>query len=152
LWYEDRAEQFIREQMADHHEWRASHTDHQMIGLELPDHGLIAVTAHEEDLIVDGAKEVISTYWEVAAVATELQGAVLPQVPAYDPGRPVTLGRHLAAVALSSILDTDRHPLVRAVVARENERSLALCSRVGLQAQRDDQDPQYVQRWGAIAT
>jgi hypothetical protein len=151
-WYEDRVEQFIREQLADYHEWRAPHTDHQMIGLELPDYGLVAVTAHEEDLIVDGSTEVTSTYWEVAAVVTELQGAVLPQVPAYEPERPVTLGRHLAAAALSSIIDTGRHPLVRAVVARENDRSLALCSRVGLLAEAEDEDPRYVQRWGAVAS
>lgn len=150
-WYEDRVEQFIREQLADYHEWRASHTDHQMIGLELPERGLVAVTAHEEDLIVDGTTEVTSTYWEVAAVATGLQGAVLPQVPAYESGRPVTLGRHLAAAALSSIVDTGRHPLVRAVVARENTRSLALCSRIGLLKEREDEDPEYVQRWGVIA-
>ncbi len=73
-------------------------TDHQMIGLELPDHGLVAVTAHEEDLVVDS-----------------------------------------------------RHPLVRAVVACENTRSLALCSRVGLLSERADEDPQHVQRWGVIA-
>jgi hypothetical protein len=150
-WYENRVEQFIREQLADYHEWRAPHTDHQMIGLELPDRGLVAVAAHEEDLVVDGRTQVTSTYWEIAAVATELQGAVLPQVPAYEPERPVTLGRHLAAAALSSIVDTGRHPVVRAVVARENARSLAMCSRVGLLAEREDEDLQYVQRWGVIA-
>lgn len=139
-------------QLADYHEWRAPHTDHQMIGLELPDRGLVAVTAHEKDLVVDGSTEVTSTYWEVAAVVTDLQGAVLPKVSDYELERPVTLGRHLAAVTLSSIVDTTRHPLVRAVIARENERSLALCSRVGMRAEREDEDPRYVQRWGSIAS
>jgi hypothetical protein len=42
------------------------------------------------------------------------------------------------------------HAIVGAVVARENTRSLRLCSRIGLTDERDDPDERFVQRIGRI--
>jgi hypothetical protein len=98
---------------------------------------------------------VTSTYLECAAVRTDLQGAVLPEVePLDDDGRPVTLGRCLLEVLLSDISERERErvPVVRAVVARDNARSLRLCARIGLTDERDDSNPRFVQRLGRIAT
>jgi RimJ/RimL family protein N-acetyltransferase len=41
--------------------------------------------------------------------------------------------------------------IVRAVVARENTRSLRLCARIGLTDERDDPDERFVQRLGRMA-
>ena len=92
-----------------------------------------------------------STYLACAAVSTNLQGAVLPEVePLDDDGRPVTLGRYLLEVLLSDISERPRGPIVRAVVARENARSLRLCARIGLTDERDDVDERFVQRIGRL--
>jgi RimJ/RimL family protein N-acetyltransferase len=63
----------------------------------------------------------------------------------------VTLGRYLLEVLLSDIAERERAPIVRAVVARENARSLRLCARIGLTDERDDPDERFVQRLGRIA-
>jgi hypothetical protein len=90
---------------------------------------------------------VTSTYLECAAVSTELQGAVLAEVePLDDDGRSVTLGRYLLEVLLSDFSERQRVPIVRAVVARENARSLRLCTPIGLTDERDDADERFVQR------
>jgi hypothetical protein len=76
---------------------------------------------------------VTSTYLESAAVSTDLQGAVLAEVePLDDDGRPVTLGPYLLEVLLSDISERQRVPIVRAVVARDNARSLRLCARASV--------------------
>ena len=150
-WFEARVERFIGEELSSHHDWRAAHTDHTIIGLETADAGLIAVTTHEEDLVRDEGAVLTSSYWEVAAVAAEFQGAVLPEVAPLDPdGRAVTVGRYLAEVALSDMATRDREPVIRAVVARGNVRSLALCDRIGLVRRRVDADPAFIQRWGRM--
>ena len=61
-----------------------------------------------------------------------------------------TLGRYLMEVILSDISQRDRAPYIRAVVARENTRSLKLCSRIGLTEERDDRDARFVQRLGHL--
>jgi hypothetical protein len=43
VWFEDDVETFIQTRLADYHDWRQPHTDHTIVGLELADHGLIAV-------------------------------------------------------------------------------------------------------------
>jgi hypothetical protein len=151
-WFEDDVETFIQARLADYHDWRAPHTDHTIVGLELADHGLIAVGSHEEQFVRDSGELVTSTYLECAAVSTNLQGALLPEVePLDDDGRPVTLGRYLLEVLLSDISERPRAPIVRAVVARENARSLRLCARIGLTDERDDVDERFVQRMGRMA-
>ena len=121
--------------------------------LELPERGLVAVGSHEPDLIRDGGQVVTSTYLECAAVRTDLQGAVLSELePLDDDGRPVTLGRYLLEVLLSDISERPRGPIVRAVVARENARSLRLRARIGLTDERDDVDERFVQRIGCMAS
>jgi hypothetical protein len=128
-------------------------TDHTILGLELDDVGLVAVGSHEEEFVRDGVELVTSTYLECAAVSTELQGAVLPGAPPLDEdGRPVTLGRYLLEVLLSDVPERERAPIVRAVVARENARSLRLCTRIGLIEEREDPDARFVQRIGRMTT
>jgi hypothetical protein len=151
-WFEDDVETFIRTRLADYHDWRRVHTDHTIVGLELDDLGLVAVGSHESDFVRDVGQVVTSTYLECAAVRTDLQGAVLAEVdPLDDDDRPVTLGRFLLEVLLSDIAGRERAPIVRAVVARENTRSLRLCARIGLTDERDDPDERFVQRLGRIA-
>ncbi len=152
VWFEDDVETFIQTRLADYHDWRRPHTDHTIIGLELADLGLVAVGSHESDLIRDGGEVVTSTYFECAAVRTDLQGAVLTEVePLDEDGRPVTLGRYLLEVLLSDITERQRVPIVRAVIARENTRSLRLCTRIGLTDERDDPNERFVRRLGRIA-
>ena len=64
----------------------------------------------------------------------------------------MTLGRYLLEVLMSDISQRERVPIVRAIVARENARSLRLCARIGLTDERDDPNPRFVQRLGRIAT
>ncbi len=71
--------------------------------------------------------------------------------PLEDDVRPVTLGRYLLEVLLSDISERQRAPIVRAVVARENARSLRLCTRIGLTDERDEPNERFVQRIGRIA-
>jgi hypothetical protein len=146
-WFEDEVETHVQNDLLDAHAARRSHTDHCAIALELPDHGIVAVTAHEQDLTTEGGRDLTSTRWLVAAVAVDLQGAKLPDVDLGD-GRPVTLGRYLAEATLSDVLETDRDPVVRAVIARENDRSLALCRRVGLTRELPDADGRYLSLLG----
>ena len=150
-WFEDDVETFIQARLADYHDWRRPHTDHTIVGLELDDLGLIAVGSHEAEFVRDGGQVVTSTYLECAAVRTDLQGAVLTEVDPLDDDRPVTLGRYLLEALLSDIAERERAPIVRAVVARENTRSLRLCARIGLTDERDDPDERFVQRLGRIA-
>ncbi|HEV2999667.1 MAG TPA: hypothetical protein VGW75_02920 [Solirubrobacteraceae bacterium] len=151
-WYEEDVERFVATRLVDYHESRRRDTDHTVIGLELPQHGLVAVGAHEEDLTRDGDLLLTSTYLELAAVSLPFQGGVLTDAEPLDPdGKAVSVGRWLAEVLLSDNANRKRDPVVRAVVARENRRSLALCDRIGLRHVRDDEDTRFVQRWGAIA-
>jgi hypothetical protein len=152
-WFEDDVETFIQARLADYHDWRQAHTDHTIVGLELADHGLVAVGSHEAEFVRDGGQVVIATYLECAAVRTDLQGAVLTEVDPLDhDGRPVTLGRYLLEALLSDIAERERAPIVRAVVARENTRSLRLCARIGLTDERDDRDERFVQRIGRMVS
>ena len=153
VWFEDDVETFIQARLADYHDWRRPHTDHTIVGLELDGLGLVAVGSHESEFIRDGEQVVTSTYFECAAVRTDLQGAVLTEVGKLDDdGRPVTLGRYLLEVLMSDISERQRVPVVPAVIARENVRSLRLCARIGLTDERDDPDARFVRRLGRIAT
>jgi hypothetical protein len=151
VWFEDDVETFIRARLADYHDWRRAHTDHTIVGLELDDLGLVAVGSHESEFIRAGEQVVTSTYLECAAVRTDLQGAVLTEVDPLDDDRAVTLGRYILEALLSDIAERERAPIVRAVVARENTRSLRLCARIGLTDERDDPDERFVQRIGRMA-
>ncbi len=150
-WFEDDVETFIQTTLADYHDWRRAHTDHTIVGLELDGPGLIAVGSHEAEFVRDVGQVVTSTHLECAAVRTDLQGAVLTEVDPIDDDRPVTLGRYILEALLADIAERERAPIVRAVVARENTRSLRLCARIGLTDERDDRDERFVQRLGRIA-
>jgi hypothetical protein len=39
VWFEDEVEKFIQTRLADYHDWRQSHTDHTIVGLESDDLG-----------------------------------------------------------------------------------------------------------------
>jgi hypothetical protein len=149
-WFENEVETFIQARLADYHDWRRPHTDHTIVGLELADHGLVAVGSHEAEFVRDSGELVTSTYLECAAVRTDLQGAVLKDVDPLDDDRRVTLGRYVLEALLSDIAERERVPIVRAVVARENTRSLRLCARIGLTNERDDPDERFVQRLGRM--
>lgn len=119
--------------------------------LELKDAGIIAVGAHEQDLLRRQGEVLTGTYLECAAVALDYQGAALADVDPLDvDGRPVTVGRYLLEAMLSDIAELDRAPIVRAIVARANTRSLRLCNRIGLHDQQDDTDERFVQRLGRL--
>ena len=133
-WFENDLETFIQARLADYHDWRRAHTGHTIVGLELDDLGLIAVGSHEAEFVRDGGQVVTSTYLECAAVRADLQGAVLTEVDPLDDDRPVTLGRYLLEALLSDIAERERALIVRAVVARENTRSLRV--RAGIRAPR----------------
>lgn len=151
-WYEADAERAISERLFARHSWRQPHTDHRVLLLELDDIGLVAVGAHEEDLLKapDGSL-VTGTYLEIGAVALDYQGAVLPEVEPLDPdGTAPTLGRYLMEAVLSDVVERNRGPYLRAIVARENERSLRLCTRIGLVDEADDADERFVQRRGRL--
>jgi hypothetical protein len=77
-WFEDDVETFIHARLVDYHDWRQPHTDHTIVGLELDDHGLIAVGSHEEEFVRESGELVTSTYLECAAVSTNLQGRSAP--------------------------------------------------------------------------
>ena len=91
-WFEDDVETFIHARLVDYHDWRQPHTDHTIVGLELADHGLIAVGSHEEEFVRESGELVTSNYLECAAVSTNLQGALLP-VAAVAGERPTGLRR-----------------------------------------------------------
>jgi hypothetical protein len=150
-WFENDVETFIQTRLADYHDWRQTHSHHTIVGLEFDDLGLVAVGSHEAEFVRDRGQVVTSTYLECAAVRTDLQGAILTEVEPLDGERPVTLGRYILEALLSDIAEHERAPIVRAVVARENTRSLRLCARVGLTDERDDPDERFVQRLGRIA-
>jgi hypothetical protein len=152
VWFENEVETFIQTTLADYHDWRRAHTGHTIVGLELDDRGLVAVGSHEAEFVRDGGQVVTSTYLECAAVRTDRQGTGLTEVDPLDDDRPVTLGHYLLEALLSDIAERERAPIVRAVVARENTRSLRLCARLGLTDERDDPDERFVQRLGRIAT
>lgn len=152
-WYEDEVERYIENRLLDSNLRRAPHTGHRVILLETDDHGLVAVGAHEADFLeAPDGQAITGTYLVVGAVAVEHQGATLPNVAPFErESRAPSLGRYLMEALLSDIASGERDPYLRAVIARDNIRSLKLCSRVGLVDERDDDDPRFVQRVGKLA-
>lgn len=100
-----------------------------LLGVAADPSDILAIGAHELDDQRDpDGNHLEGSYLIVGAVRTDVQGAVI-NVPPYDDGRPVTVGRHLMEVLLDDL--PDRPGVVRATVARENTRSLRLCTRIG---------------------
>jgi len=149
-WFEDEVESFVATQLLRRHAARRLHTRHTVIGLEAESGELVAVGAHEEDLLHDGDSPFTSTFLVVAAVAVEAQGGTLPDVEPLDEGRLVSVGRYLLEVLMSDADAAAREPVFRAVVAKDNVRSLALCTRVGLTRVLADRDPRFEQRLGVV--
>lgn len=150
-WYEDEVETFITSQLLQRHAARRVHSRHTIIGLETAGGDLVAVGAHEEDLLQDGDHVFTGTLLEVAAVAIEAQGATLPGVEPFEDGRPVSVGRYLLETLMSDADRPSREPVFRAIVAKDNGRSRALCTRVGLTRVLEDRDPRFEQRLGSFS-
>lgn len=147
-WYEAEVQTFIQTGALRRHLWRQPHTDHRLLVLETDAHGIIAVGSHEERDGEFAGQAMTITYLESGAVRMDCQGALLPDVPPFEDGRPVSVGRYLMEALLSDSAERDRDPYIRAVVARQNYRSLRLCARLGLTDKRDDQDERYVELFG----
>jgi hypothetical protein len=149
-WYEDDVERFVQKRLRGHCEWRKAHADISVIVLaaaeDLDD--ILAVGAHELDpQVTEDGQHLEGTYLIVAAVRRDLQGREV-DVESFEDGRPVSVGRLL----MESLIDDlpERPGVVRAVVARDNARSLRLCGRIGLRDERPDADHRFVQRFGRL--
>jgi hypothetical protein len=124
--FENDVEAFVQTRLIDYHDWRAQHTAHTIIGLELEELGLVAVGSHEHDLLRDRGEALTGRYLECAAVTLDHQGAVLSDVDPLDPdGRPVTIGRYLLEAMLSDIAELDRAPQHRVSII-ETARAAAI--------------------------
>lgn len=145
-WYEDEVEDFIRNHSlayADH----AVQIDHQLLLLETPTAGLVAVGAHEQALMKGG---MTGTHLAVGAVAVPYQGQML------DDG--TRLSDLLLDVLLSDASSapargaTPRAPAVHVVVANENARSLSFLRRRGFgDDEPDSLDSRYSHLYARIA-
>lgn len=151
-WYEADVERFLRARLRGYVESRGTYLDTECVILTdaRDPASILAVGAHElDDQRTEDGEDVEGSYLIVGAVRADLHGAAIAMAPFAD-GRTVTLGRLL----LETILDDlpDRPGAVRAVVARENQRALKLCSRIGLVHERADSDERFVQRIGRLGS
>jgi hypothetical protein len=143
-WYEDEVEEFIRDHALDYASWRAP-LDHQLL-LFLSGDELVAVGAHEQALLKGG---LTGTHLAVAAIALPHQGAKL------DFGGRLSdfvldalLGDASAAAARGALT---RDPVAHALVAADNDRSLALLRRRGFDDEQVDAvDPRYLHLYARI--
>lgn len=104
-------------------------------------------------LLVVGAHHIEPTlepdvgYTEVIAVSVEAQGRLV-ELPE---GRRISLGELTLFSIFKQMRDLGRHPRTFARIDRRNQRSLALCDRVGLTDEHPDpHDDTLVQRWGEL--
>jgi hypothetical protein len=107
-----------------------------------PEGRILVVGAHhiEPTFVPDAG------YTEVIAVASEARGTLV-QLPQE---RKISLGELMIYAIFKQMLALGRHPRTFVRVDYRNERSLALCDRVGLSEERPDQHPDLVQRWGEL--
>jgi len=151
VWYEEDVERFVRTRLRGHYEWRKSHTDISVFVLAAAGDPweILAVGAHELDpqITADG-QPLEGSYLIVGAVRRDLQGREVDVEP-FEDGRPVSVGRLLMETLIDDL--PERPGAVRAVVARDNARSLRLCERIGLREERPDADHRFVQRLGRLA-
>lgn len=134
VWYEDYVEQFVTQRALA----RAldGRLDFRLLLFETAIEGLVAVAAHHWRAYEVGETTIDGTYLVVAAIALPFQGGRL--------GSGERLSDFVMNALLSDARDRSRGDLVTALVARENERSLALCRRFGISAQLPSPDPAYV--------
>jgi hypothetical protein len=64
--------------------------------------------------------------------------------------RKISLGELMLYAIFKQMLALDRHRRTFVRVDRRNDRSLALCDRVGLSEERPDQHRGLAQRWGEL--
>ena len=150
-WYEDEVERFVRTRLRGHVERRAPHLETSIVILADADdpEEIVAIGAHElDDQQTEDGRHVEGTYLIVGAVRRDLQGMAV-NIELFADGRAVTLGRLLAETMIDDL--PQRSGLVRAVMTRENVRSLKLCDRVGLTHEQPDSDERFVQRLGRLA-
>lgn len=106
---------------------------------------ILAVGAHhiEPTMVPDVG------YTEVVAVALAARGTLVR----LDLGRDLSLGAFMLLTIFRQMHELGRHRRTFARVDRRNERSLALCDRVGLVDERaNPHDGRLVQRWGELPT
>ena len=151
-WYEDDVQAYIRNDLRASWEWRAKHlgTSVLVLASAIEPARILAVGSHEiDDQRTAGGAVVEGSRLIVGAVRTEFQGFRV-DVPSFDEDRhPVSVGRYLMQALIDDLPETAG--VARAVIARENHRSLRLCDRVGLGVELDDKDRRYVQRLGRLA-
>jgi len=86
-------------------------------------------------------------YTEVVAVSIEARGRLV-QLPEE---REVSLGELMFLTIFKQMLSLGRYPRTFVRVDPRNQRSLALCDRVGLADERPDPHSEFlVQRWGEL--
>ncbi len=150
-WYEEDVERFVQTRLRGHYEWRRARTDISVVVLVAAGdpRDILAVGAHELDhQITDDGQPLEGSYLIVGAVRRDLQGREVDVEP-FEDGRSVSVGRLLMETLIDDL--PERPGAVRAVVARDNARSLRLCERIGLREERPDTDHRFVQRLGRLA-
>lgn len=144
LWFEDEVEEFIQ-RYALEYSARRSDADHQLL-LFLSDDELVAVGAHERVSLTGG---VTGTHLAVGAIALAHQNTRLD-----DGGR---LSDYMLDALLGDARRAEergreaRDPYAHALVAHENDRSLAFLRRRGFGDEHSDRDdPRYVHLYARV--
>ena len=114
---------------------------------------MLVGTDPDETVVVVGAHHVEPTfepdvgYTEVVAVSLDARGRLV-QLP---DRQEVSLGELMFLAIFKQMLSLGRHPRTFVRVDRRNQRSLALCDRVGLTDDHPDpRSDSLVQRWGEL--
>jgi hypothetical protein len=108
-----------------------------------PDGNVLVVGAHH----VEPTLEPDVGYTEVVAVSLGVRGSLV-ELPE---GREVSLGELMLFAIFKQMLMLGRYPRTFVRVDRRNQRSLALCDRVGLTEEHPDPHSDLlVQRWGEL--
>jgi hypothetical protein len=140
--FEDIVEQQIRDPLPLRYLASPPRFDGRMLIGADPEGRILVVGAHhiEPTLVPDVG------YAEVIAVASDARGTLVQLAQ----GREISLGELMLYAIFKQMLVLGRHPRTFVRVDRRNSRSLALCDRVGLSEERPDEQPDLVQRWGAL--
>lgn len=139
-WYEDEVEEFLQRHALAYARQRED-LDHRLLLVETEREGLVAVGAHELAVFRRGHDRLSGSYLVVGAIALPHQGARL------DDG--TRLSDFLLDAVLGDARRFDRGSVVRARVARENARSLALLRRNGFEREIAASEPRYVDLFGS---
>lgn len=144
LWFEDEVDAFIQEHALEYAAWRAP-LDHQLLLIFL-DEELVGVGAHEQAPMSDGS---LGTHLAVGALGLAHRGTALAD------------GRRLSDFLLDALIidastaaergQPPRTSRAHALVALENDSSLAFLRRRGFVDERVDSDERYVRLYAEIS-